>query len=127
MRDAATTRSTSRLAPLTLSASHLVTYGLTDLLTDARSPISLRDAVAVARRPVLLIAAGKVADESNAGRSIQAGAPNEVTLWVVPGADHTGGLATQPAEWEQRVTTFLDDALGIDHGDSPKTTRPLEQ
>ena len=34
-------------------------------------------------------------------------------LWVVPGAGHTGGLRTRPAEYERRTTTFLDRALGL--------------
>ena len=88
-----------------------LTYGLTDLLTDARAPISLRDAVAAAGHPVLLIAAGNVSDETNAARYIQSGAPSQVEIWTVPGANHTGGMHEQPAEWDQRVTSFLDEAL----------------
>jgi pimeloyl-ACP methyl ester carboxylesterase len=86
-----------------------LTYGLTDLLTEASPPISLRDAVrAGAPRPVLLIAAGTVADEEHAARDIQAAAPDSVDIWVVPGATHTGGLRAQPADWEQHVVAFLD-------------------
>ena len=57
-----------------------------------------------ARRPVLLIAAGRVADEAHADKWIQAGSPSTVTIWVVPGATHTGGLHTQPQEC--RPTSF---------------------
>jgi fermentation-respiration switch protein FrsA (DUF1100 family) len=32
-------------------------------------------------------------------------------LWRVPGAEHTGGMEARPAEYERRVTTFLDAAL----------------
>jgi uncharacterized protein len=32
-------------------------------------------------------------------------------IWHVPGSDHTGGLEAQPAEYERRVITFLDEAL----------------
>jgi hypothetical protein len=32
-------------------------------------------------------------------------------VWVVPGAGHTGGLRTQPQEWERRVQTFLARVL----------------
>ena len=38
-----------------------------------------------------------------------AGEPKQI--WKVPGAGHTEGLDTQPAEYERRVTTFLDQAL----------------
>jgi len=33
------------------------------------------------------------------------------SLWIVPGADHGKYLKTAPAEYEFRVTAFLDDAL----------------
>lgn len=91
---------------------HWLTSNLTDLLTAARPPVSLRIAVAkAAPRPVLLIAAGTVPDEANADRYIQDGAPQSVQLWIVPGAPHTGGLRTQPGEWEQRVIAFFDRTL----------------
>jgi hypothetical protein len=88
-----------------------LTYGLADLLSDAPPPISLRDAVATADRPVLLITAGNVADESNAAHYIASAAPSRVQTWNVAGAGHTGGLRTDPAGWEQHVTAFLDRAL----------------
>jgi uncharacterized protein len=84
------------------------------LLTSAPRPIALRASVAeAAPRPVLLIAAGKVRDEIVAGRFIRRASPGTVQLWIVPGAAHTGGLATHPAEWTERVTGFLGRALHI--------------
>jgi fermentation-respiration switch protein FrsA (DUF1100 family) len=85
-----------------------LTYELTDLLTDARPPTTLAAAVAAAHRPVLLIAAGNVADEGHAAASIKAAAPTAVDVWIVPGAGHAGGLRTLPAQWEDRVASFLD-------------------
>jgi uncharacterized protein len=38
-----------------------------------------------------------------------AGQPKQI--WKVPGADHTGGLNAQPAEYERRVVAFYDRAL----------------
>ena len=38
-----------------------------------------------------------------------AGEPKQI--WKVPGADHTGGLEAQPAEYERRVVDFYDRAL----------------
>jgi hypothetical protein len=64
-----------------------------------------------AHRPVLLITAGNVADEANAAHHVQAAAPDTVEVWTVSGADHTGGLSAQRADWEQRVTSFLDRHL----------------
>lgn len=87
-------------------------YGAADLLTAASPPVTLHDAVAAsAPRPVLLITGGAMADEAKAGRYIQGGSPATVELWEVAGAGHTDGLRTDPASWEQRVTSFLGGAL----------------
>jgi pimeloyl-ACP methyl ester carboxylesterase len=90
----------------------VMTYGFADLLTDAGPPVTLRDAVAAARVPTLLIAAGEVPDEPRASRYIASAAPETVELWVVPGTGHTDALATHPDQWEARVTSFLDRSLG---------------
>ena len=91
-----------------------LTFALTDLLTGARPPATLRASVAAAApRPVLLIAAGEVAEEEHAGTYVRGGAPASVELWVVPGAGHTDGLRVQPEAWEARVTAFLDSRLGV--------------
>ncbi len=89
---------------------HLQTAA-TDLLTSAQPPISLRDAVAASGRPTLLVAAGTVADEGDAARHIRSGSPDTVEVWTVADAGHTGGLATEPDEWEERVIGFLDEHL----------------
>jgi pimeloyl-ACP methyl ester carboxylesterase len=92
-----------------------LTYGITDLLTAADPPRTLRDAVAAtAPRKVLLIAAGDVADEGNAGRYIRSAAAGSVDLWIVPGTGHTDALRIHPREWEQRVTAFLATALPLE-------------
>ena len=90
-------------------------YNAADILTSAEPPLSLRDAVSVvAPRPVLLIAAGGVAEEGHASRYIQAASPDTVDIWVVPETGHTAALDTHPEEWEARVASFLDDALAIE-------------
>ena len=89
-----------------------VTYAVSDLLTPAGPPTSLRRAAELAApRPMLLIAGGEVPDEEHAAAWIQAGSPDSVTLWVVPAAGHIAGLHTQPEEWKRRVTQFLGSAL----------------
>jgi fermentation-respiration switch protein FrsA (DUF1100 family) len=91
-----------------------ITYGLTDLLTPADPPTSLRRAAELAApRSMLLIAGGAVPDEQHAADWIRAGSPDSVTVWVVPGADHIAGLRTDPEQWSDRVTTFLNEALGM--------------
>jgi dienelactone hydrolase len=85
-----------------------VKYGLTDLLTPASPPRSLRAAVAAAApRRVLLIAAGREADEVHAARDIASAAPRRVDVWVAPGAGHTGAFDARRGEWLQRVGEFL--------------------
>lgn len=89
-----------------------ITYGVTDLLIPADPPTPLRAAAELAAQtPILLIAAGEDPDEKHAAEWIQAGS-DAVTVWVVPRAGHIGGLRTDPERWVDRVTTFLDDALG---------------
>jgi len=89
-----------------------LTFWFADLLTEAGPPRSLQAAVvAMAPRPLLLIAAGEVPDEEAVAGRLRAAAPERVEVWVVPGAGHTGGLATAPEEWRARVLAFLDAAL----------------
>jgi pimeloyl-ACP methyl ester carboxylesterase len=77
-----------------------LTYELTDLLTAADQPITLRDAVAAAApTPVLLIAGGATTDEEHAARHIRSGSPGTVELWVAPGSAHTAALDDHPDEW----------------------------
>jgi hypothetical protein len=90
---------------------HVLTELVADLLTESSPPVTLRDAVAAADCPVLLVTAGAVPDEGHAAAFIEAGAPDRVETWEVPGASHTGGLAADPTGWSARVTGFLDDAL----------------
>ena len=94
-------------------------YGTADLLSDASPPISLREAVRQsAPRPVLLIAGGAVMGhaEEDADRWIEAGSPDTVEVWVVPGAHHIGAMGVAPEQWEARVITFLERALLDDVG-----------
>jgi pimeloyl-ACP methyl ester carboxylesterase len=90
----------------------VVQYALVDLLTDAPRPASLASSIAVAApRPVLLIAAGDVPDEGRAAAHLAAASPSSVTVWEVPGAGHTDGLAVDPDGWARRVLAFFDEHL----------------
>jgi len=93
-----------------------LTYAVAGALTAAPQPESLRHSVVAANAdgtptPVLLITAGDVETELQAATYIQDAAPAAVQVWTVPGAGHTQGLETAPAEWEQHVVGFLDAAL----------------
>ena len=95
----------------------LLTFGLTDLLTPASPPAPLDNAVRAAdRTQFLLITAGTVPDETLAAHALDAAAPpTRVRVWNVPGAGHTGGLATAPRAWAQHVIAFLDAELHTPH------------
>jgi dienelactone hydrolase len=100
-----------------------VTYAVTDLLTSAPRPASLRSSVEAATtrsEPTrfLLITAGDRVDERHAADRLAAVTPDLVDVWTVSGADHTRGLATDPATWEARVVGLLDEAL------APTTVEP---
>ena len=89
-----------------------VQYTAAGLISGAPRPMSIPDALrAAAPRPVLIIAAGAVADEPIAARWFQAASPATVHVWVVPHAGHTQGLATAPQAWETHVISFLHAAL----------------
>ncbi|MGN6610844.1 MAG: alpha/beta hydrolase [Angustibacter sp.] len=84
---------------------------VTRVLARQRPPLPLREAVQqVAPRPVLLIAAGSVADEQHAAADLRRASPSTVQVWTVPGSGHTQGLRTAPQQWEQRVVGFLTAA-----------------
>jgi pimeloyl-ACP methyl ester carboxylesterase len=89
-----------------------VQFWVVDYLTESPPPISLRTAVANSGdTSFLLITAGEVPDEGSAAEFIASAAPNRVEVWNVEGSAHTGGLRTEPVEWEQRVVAFLDTRL----------------
>ncbi len=89
-------------------------FWVVDYLTESAPPVSLRSAVAGSRDTrFLMITAGEVPDEAAAAEFIVSGAPDRVETWNVDGARHTGGLTTDPLEWEARVVGFLDEQLGV--------------
>ena len=91
-----------------------LTYGTAALLSSAPQPRTLHSAIArAASTEFLLIAGGKAADEPEAISHLRGAAPDRVQVWTVPGATHTHGLATAPAEWTARVTSFLDQAFRV--------------
>jgi fermentation-respiration switch protein FrsA (DUF1100 family) len=76
-------------------------------------PASLVDLVPkIAPPPLLLMYSG-----TGQGGEVQlnpefyraAGGPK--TLWEIPDAGHTAGIRAQPAQYEQRVIAFFDQAL----------------
>jgi dienelactone hydrolase len=91
-----------------------VTFGLAGVLSGAPEPVTLTSSARRASpRPILLIVAGNVPDESRAAATIQAGSPSNVRIWVAANAGHVVGLATDPGGWERTVVTFLTASLEL--------------
>ena len=89
-------------------------YATTDVLTAARPPIPLREAVArTSPRPILLVTAGALPGERRAAEHIQGGSPATVQVGTASGTAHTRSLAVHPTEWEGRVVAFLRPGLGL--------------
>ncbi|MGZ8769002.1 alpha/beta hydrolase [Aeromicrobium sp.] len=103
----------SGLARLLVAPMQAVMTAATTTFANQGPPPSIVDRIdRIAPRPVFLI----YADPGMCGESIRqpkyyeaAGQPK--TMWLVPGATHTGGIDAQPTEYEQRVVEFFDDAL----------------
>ena len=73
---------------------------------------SLRDSVRQAEgTQFLFIAAGAVADEIAYNTLFQDSAPGRSAVWVVPDAGHTGGFATAPDDYTERVISFFSQSL----------------
>ncbi len=93
--------------------SSLVVSAGTAVFSNQAPPPNLKDLVPrIAPRPVLFIYGEH--DQPNVveltpGYYAAAGEPK--ALWEVPGASHTGGIDSRPAEYERRVIAFLDGAL----------------
>ena len=86
-------------------------YTATQAMTRAPQPPSLKTQVAkIAPRPLFLISSG-TSYERDANRVFYRAAGEPKTLWEMPSASHTGGLAAYPKEYERRVVAFFDRAL----------------
>ena len=84
-------------------------WAVADLMTDAATPMSLKEAVASADVPTLLIV-GANSDE-RAAAPILADAAPAVQVWDLPDTPHILSLERHPDEWEARVIGFLDESL----------------
>lgn len=108
----------SGLAALTADAQR----ALLRVISGTTEPPPLIDLVDdIAPRPILLIAAGERPHEIEVNRAYQRAAGAGAELWEVPDAAHTEAVETDPLEYERRVISFLNQALGPSDsgGDQP--------
>jgi fermentation-respiration switch protein FrsA (DUF1100 family) len=101
------------LTRLLVGPSQAITTEALVVLSNMRPPAPIEQRIGrIAPRAVMLIYAdpGQGGERSHQPRFFAAAHEPKV-LWRVAGAKHTGGMETRPAEYERRVTAFLDSAL----------------
>jgi dienelactone hydrolase len=74
------------------------------------SPVT--DIGRISPRPILLIY-GEYESRDGQAQALLDAAREPKSLWIVPGADHGGYFGAAPQEYERRVVTFFDGALGM--------------
>jgi pimeloyl-ACP methyl ester carboxylesterase len=116
--EGATFRSAGEMAALPVKGGLFRTFpvqvrdAVVRLLTSQAPPTPLMDAMAAAPATrFLLIAAGDEGSEIAFNRRFAAKVGGRAGLWVVEGSGHTRGLEIAPAEYEERVITFLSQNL----------------
>jgi dienelactone hydrolase len=103
-----------RVGELTGLATQAVLTGAVAVFTNNLPPEDLKSlAGRISPRAAFFIygehGQGGSEKKPNQGFYAEAGEPKE--LWEVPGAQHVGGITTQPTEYERRVIAFFDEAL----------------
>jgi uncharacterized protein len=94
------------LSPMTMETAAGI------VLSNRRPPVGLATAIRrIAPRRVLLITGGRGNPDEALNSVYQAAGGPTVSLWKIPGAGHTGGLAAEPGQYERRVVAFFDSTL----------------
>jgi fermentation-respiration switch protein FrsA (DUF1100 family) len=103
------------------SLVHAVVTPAVALFSNGMPPPSLENlAPEISPTPVFLIyAVPGQGGEAELTETFYEAAREPKEIWLVPGAEHTGGIEAQPEEYERRVVGFFDDALLSDEGRKP--------
>jgi alpha/beta superfamily hydrolase len=89
----------------------MITAGLT-LFSDSPPPPRMHEIIGrIAPRAVFIIWTPNGVDTEALNPEYFEAAGEPKTLWAIPEAEHVGGLAARPAEYERRVIGFFDEAL----------------
>lgn len=117
--DGATRRSIAELLalpserPLVRNFTARVMYAAAEVFTGQRPPAPLLGEMErTATTRFLLIAGGSEELEVPFNQLFASRLGSRADLWVVPGVGHTGALASNPAEYEDRLVSFFDRELG---------------
>ena len=118
--DGATRRCTAELLALpekrSLAESFVprMMYAAVQVLSGTEPPKPLLDSMVEAPSTrYLLIAAGTVPLEVAFNQLFADTVETRASLWVVPGAAHTGGFAHYPDDYENRTMAFFDQTLQV--------------
>ncbi len=100
---------------------HMAMTPGTALFSSNLPPKNLEDLSAgIAPAPVFFIyAVPGQGGEAELTETFYEAAREPKEIWLVAGAEHTGGIEAQPEEYERRVVGFFDDALLGDEGAAP--------
>jgi hypothetical protein len=91
---------------------YAVEFAAVRLVSGSAPGANLEDSMKRIHNPLLLVAAGPL-EEPFAENYDRAAGDRPVEAWYLPEVQHTHGLREVPQQYEQRVTTFLGDALGV--------------
>jgi pimeloyl-ACP methyl ester carboxylesterase len=94
-------------------ATSTIMTAATSVFSNHGPPPPIADRIGkIAPRSVFLVYADPgMGGESTRQPGYYAAARGPKALWKVPGAEHTGGIDAQPAEYERRIVGFFDRAL----------------
>jgi uncharacterized protein len=89
-----------------------VEFAAVKLTSGSSAGAVIEDSMKRISSPLLLVAAGP--DEAKAGEVYdRAAGDRPVDVWYLPNVTHTAAIRQIPQRYEQRVTAFLADALGV--------------
>ena len=89
-------------------------YASTAVFTGDTPPVTILDSVTAAQETRLfLIAAGTEEQEIEYNTRFLEAAGDRASLWVVPGAEHTGAFSDRPEEYTAQVTRFFRSAMNV--------------
>lgn len=98
--------------PLVRNFTARVMFAAVQLFTFTQPPLPLLESMQSAQSTrFLFIAAGENALEISFNQLFADTLGSRASLWVAPGAQHTGAFALYPQEYEQRVIDFFQSAL----------------
>jgi hypothetical protein len=98
--------------PLVRNFTARVMYAAVQILSGETPPEPLLNSmIATPATSYLLIAGGDNEREVAFNELFTASVGERTTLWIAPGAPHTGAFGLYPDEYERRVIAFFDAAF----------------